>query len=114
MARAHGDLHHGNVLSATREPWLAIDPKGVAGEPAYEPGALLRNPFPHLLELPDVRRLTSRRLDILAGALAVDRDRLRAWAFAQAVLSAVWHIEDARDDASWRFAMDCATVLEHA
>ena len=29
----HGDLHHGNVISATKQPWLAIDPKGVAGPP---------------------------------------------------------------------------------
>ena len=26
----HGDLHHGNVLTARRRPWLAIDPKGGA------------------------------------------------------------------------------------
>ena len=110
----HGDLHHGNLLSASRESWLAIDPKGVVGEPAYEPGALLRNPFPRLLELPDVRRLTARRLDVLAGALGLDRERLRAWAFAQAVLSAVWHVEDGDDGAGRRFAMGCATLLEHA
>src|SRR5713101_9176579 len=39
----HGDLHHENILAAERAPWLAIDPKGVVGEPAYETGALLRN-----------------------------------------------------------------------
>src|SRR6202040_3906156 len=44
----HGDLHHFNILSARRQPWLAIDPKGLAGEPAYEVGALLRNPGPRL------------------------------------------------------------------
>ncbi len=38
-----GDLHHENILAAERAPWLAIDPKGVIGEPAYEMGALLRN-----------------------------------------------------------------------
>jgi streptomycin 6-kinase len=32
----HGDLHHENILAAEREPWLAIDPKGVVGEPARE------------------------------------------------------------------------------
>src|SRR6266567_6137524 len=32
----HGDLHHDNVLSSARAGWLAIDPKGVAAEPAYE------------------------------------------------------------------------------
>ena len=40
----HGDLHHFNILAGQRRPWLAIDPKGMAGEPAYEVGALLRNP----------------------------------------------------------------------
>ena len=40
----HGDLHHGNVLSARRRPWLAIDPKGVVGERAFDAGALLYNP----------------------------------------------------------------------
>jgi streptomycin 6-kinase len=36
----HGDLHHWNILRATRVPWLALDPKGVVGEPAYEVGGL--------------------------------------------------------------------------
>jgi streptomycin 6-kinase len=52
----HGDLHHFNILSARRQPWLAIDPKGVAGEPAYEPGALLRNPNPELCTDIEVQR----------------------------------------------------------
>src|SRR5579884_718199 len=42
----HGDLHHANILAAGREPWLAIDPKGVVGDPAYEPATLLLNPWP--------------------------------------------------------------------
>jgi streptomycin 6-kinase len=39
----HGDLHHANILAAEREPCLAIDPKGLVGEPVYETGAWLRN-----------------------------------------------------------------------
>ncbi len=42
----HGDLHHFNILSANRRSWVSIDPKGLAAEPAYEVGALLRNPAP--------------------------------------------------------------------
>ena len=101
----HGDLHHGNVLRAGREPWLAIDPKGVTGEPAYEAGALLRNP-PGLAPSPAVAR---RRLDRLAGELELDRERLREWAFAQAVLSAVWWIED--HGGGWEEAIAWAGVL---
>jgi streptomycin 6-kinase len=32
----HADLHHHNILAAERHPWLAIDPKGVIGDAAYE------------------------------------------------------------------------------
>jgi streptomycin 6-kinase len=96
----HGDLHHDNILQAgnrpTRQPWLAIDPKGVIGEPAYEVGALLRNPIPHIFqESPDnLRRRQARRLDILAEMLTIDRQRLWGWSLAQAVLSAWWSYED--------------------
>ena len=31
----HGDFHHFNVLRATRDDWLVIDPRGVLGDPAY-------------------------------------------------------------------------------
>jgi streptomycin 6-kinase len=53
----HGDLHHQNILAADRQPWLAIDPKGLIGEPAYEVGALLRNPMPEILQEPQPGRI---------------------------------------------------------
>lgn len=87
----HGDLHHGNILSATREPWLAIDPKGVVGEAEYEVGALLRNPSAELAADP---RVAARRIAQLGDLLGFDRQRLRDWALAQAVLSTWWRIED--------------------
>src|SRR4051812_619109 len=40
----HGDFHHYNVLSAERASWLAIDPKGMTGDPGYEVGPFLLNP----------------------------------------------------------------------
>ena len=90
----HGDLHHGNILSATREPWLAIDPKGVLGEPAYEAGALLRNPAALYTSMPNPAAITVRRLRQLSDELDIDRQRLKGWGFAQAVLSAWWTYED--------------------
>ncbi|MBX3059630.1 MAG: phosphotransferase [Anaerolineae bacterium] len=89
----HGDLHHYNILAAEREPWLAIDPKGVAGEPAYEVGALMRNPL-NLHEWPNRTAVTARRLDILAEQLDMDRQRLLAWSFAQEILSQWWDYVD--------------------
>src|SRR5215212_5038892 len=82
----HGDLNYGNVLAATRQPWLAIDPKGVVGEPAYETGVLLRDRFPELLKRDNPRRVLERRIDQLAEALKVDRARIRGWGIARAVL----------------------------
>jgi streptomycin 6-kinase len=90
----HGDLHHFNILSAGRETWLAIDPKGIAGDPAYEAGALLRNPIPEVFNWPDLDKIQSRRLDILAEELQIPRWRIQQWAYAQLVLSTWWTFED--------------------
>ncbi len=90
----HGDLHHDNILAAERAPWLAIDPKGLIGEPAYETGALLRNPLPELLNALHPTRILARRIDQLAEELSIARARIHGWALAQAILSAWWNIED--------------------
>ncbi len=102
----HGDLHHWNILSAEREPWLAIDPKGVIGEPAYEVGAWLRNPFPRILREPNFEQLTLRRVELLADELGFDGSRLLGWGFCQSVLSAVWSFEDGEDD--WAEGLELA------
>lgn len=126
----HGDLHHWNIIAAEREPpwaaprpsgadtpcpslpaagvprglWLALDPKGLVGEPVHEVGALLRNPEP-------VSTATqARRLDILAEMLGFDRERMASWGFAQAVLSAWWSIED--HGHGWEESVACAESLE--
>lgn len=105
----HGDLNHSNILSAQRESWLAIDPKGVIGEREYEIGVLLRNPQPKLLQLPDPKEVLERRIDQLANELNLDRERIHGWGIAQAVLSAWWIIEDNGND--WEDAIRCAEIL---
>lgn len=105
----HGDLHQDNILAAAREPWLAIDPKGLIGEPAYETGSLLRNPLPQILQVPQPRRLLARRIDQLAEELAMDRTRIRDWALAQSVLAAWWSIEDFGQVSESELA--CASLL---
>jgi streptomycin 6-kinase len=83
----HGDLHHENILRAGREPWLAIDPHGVVGDRAYEPGAFLRN---HLLALPEPRAALARRVEVFVEELGMERERLVGWGIATNVLSACW------------------------
>lgn len=99
----HGDLHHFNILRAQRQPWLAIDPKGLVGDPAYEVGAFLYNPWPAFGSRPDVDRLLQRRVALLAEHLGFDRARIRGWGVAQAVLSACWTIED--NGQGWDYAI---------
>ncbi|MCC7007684.1 MAG: phosphotransferase [Acidobacteria bacterium] len=89
----HGDLHHQHVLLDAERGWLAIDPKGVVGELAYEVGASLRNPC----EQPELFATPARileRVDCFERVLRLDRRRILAWTFAQAVLAAIWELED--------------------
>ena len=90
----HGDLHHQNILSTGGGGWIAIDPKGVLGEPEYEAGAWIRNPLPLLAESPDMRGMLARRIAIISERLGYDPRRVGRWAFAQAVLAAIWMVED--------------------
>jgi streptomycin 6-kinase len=90
----HGDLHYGNVLSSDREGWLAIDPKGIAGEPSYEVGDLFRNRIDELYRSSDPVRAMRRRVETVADLTGFDRERIRGWALAQAVLSEVWTADD--------------------
>ena len=105
----HGDLHHGNILEADRQPWLAIDPKGVVGEAAYEVGAFLRNPMPDIAGQPGLGRILRRRIDQFAEELGFDKLRLRDWGLAQAVLSAWWSYED--EGRGWDGAIAIAEAL---
>jgi streptomycin 6-kinase len=105
----HGDLHHWNILSSGCHSWSSIDPKGVVGEPAYEVGALLRNPMPRILLWPEVGSVLDRRIDQCAEILSLDRERLRAWALAQAVLAGWWAYED--HGQGWQSWVDLARIL---
>ncbi|HET9093286.1 MAG TPA: aminoglycoside phosphotransferase family protein [Acidimicrobiales bacterium] len=75
----HTDLHAGNVLAATREPWLAIDPKPYVGDRTYDV-------LQHLLNCP--RRLASDPLGLvgrMADLAELDAERLRLWLFARCI-----------------------------
>ncbi|MFI6444378.1 aminoglycoside phosphotransferase family protein [Kitasatospora sp. NPDC050543] len=86
----HGDLHAGNILRGEREPWLAVDPKGYAGDPAYDAGALLKSRALTLIAAADLRSAVHRTLDVFAEAAELDRERARRWAQLHAVQAAFW------------------------
>lgn len=83
----HGDFHPANVLRAGREPWLAVDPKPLVGDPAFDTAQLLLNfrgrDWPMASSVAE-----------LATILELDRDRVWGWTFARAVEEITWSLED--------------------
>jgi streptomycin 6-kinase len=73
------DLHAGNVLSAERHPWLAIDPKPHLGDPAYDATQHMLNCDGRLQADPGALA------DRMAGLLGLDRARVGLWLFARCV-----------------------------
>lgn len=89
----HGDFHHFNILSSERG-WLVTDPKGVIGPAGYEVGPFLINPWGELSDRSNQRQMMVKRIDILHERLGFERERIREWGLAHAIISAWWHIED--------------------
>ena len=90
----HGDLHFENVLAADREPWLAIDPKPMSGDPHYEPAPLLQNRWHEMTG--HVRTSIRRRFHAVVDAAGLDEARARDWVIVRMVLDASWSVLDAR------------------
>ncbi|MEV0207127.1 aminoglycoside phosphotransferase family protein [Streptomyces sp. NPDC050788] len=84
----HWDLHDENVLAADRAPWLAIDPKPLAGDPGFELWPALDNRF----EADEIRW----RFDAMTDILALDRPRARAWTLGRLLQNTLWDVEDGR------------------
>jgi streptomycin 6-kinase len=93
----HQDLHGENVLAATREPWLVIDPKPLVGEREFGLAPIVRS-----VELGHSRRHVLHRLDRLTYELGLDRERARGWTIGQTIAWSVGseyhqtHVETAR------------------
>jgi streptomycin 6-kinase len=88
----HGDYHHGNVLAGDRMPWLAIDPKPLVGERAYDLAWLARDRLATLVARPGSRSAALRRVRSLAESLEVPVERLRGWAVFRAVEAGLWYL----------------------
>ena len=103
----HGDLHHGNVLDFGERGWLAIDPKGLIGEDAFDFCNLLCNPsHQHALE---PGRL-ERQFGVVLASTGLESRRLADWLVAWCALSSAWFVLD--DDP--RLADSAAAIGERA
>lgn len=75
----HGDLHHDNIILNDKS-WIAIDPKGIIGDPTSEYFGIIRNPEE------DIR--------LISQITKYDYTRIKNWCFVRTVLNAVWCAED--------------------
>ncbi|WP_052869309.1 aminoglycoside phosphotransferase family protein [Streptomyces niger] len=81
----HGAFRQGKVLAGHRTPWLAVGPRPVLGERAYDLVGLVLDRMEDLAAGTGAAAAARRRVGKLADSLEVDRDRLRAWTLVGAV-----------------------------
>ncbi len=90
----HGDIHHGNVLDFGELGWLAIDPKGLYGERAFDYANIFCNPDG---ESDLAQDNFSRRIELITEIAGIERQRLLQWVLAWTGLSTAWMLEDGSD-----------------
>ncbi|MFE2294074.1 aminoglycoside phosphotransferase family protein [Streptomyces sp. NPDC059452] len=108
----HWDLHDGNVLAGEREPWLAIDPEPLAGDPGFELWPALDIRWGTVVE-GGVTGPVLYRFDLLTEALHLDRARATGWTLGRVLQNALWDIEDGRTALEPAQAALATTLLEH-
>jgi len=79
----HTELHYAKVLAADREPWLAIAPEPLSGDPHFEPAPLLWHRWEELGR--ELRAGLRRRLETVVAAAGLELERARDWAVVRAV-----------------------------
>ncbi|HEY3868297.1 MAG TPA: aminoglycoside phosphotransferase family protein [Actinocrinis sp.] len=96
----HWDLHYENVLASPpgsgREPWLAIDPKPLVGDPGFDLFPALWNRWSDAVATGDVTRAVRRRFDLMTGVLGLERPRAVAWTLGRVLQNSVWDAESGR------------------
>ena len=82
----HYDLYDDNVLAATREPWLAIDPRVIAGDAEYGIAQML---WRRLEDIPSAAQFW-RAWEVLLEAAELDAVKARAWTLVRLVDYWLW------------------------
>jgi streptomycin 6-kinase len=100
----HGDLNPTNVLRSARG-WLAIDPKPMAGDPAYDGARLVLQLDPEPGR--DPVDVFGERIRAMAGGLGVEPERVGRWCVADVVE----HCTFAAAGGDWPSAAHHARVL---
>lgn len=107
----HTDLHYENVLAGDRAPWLAIDPKPLAGPAGYELHPLLRNRIEEMGTGSSMRWSARRRLEVACEAAGLDEELARLWCIVRCGVEILWAAVDG-DDAELSKNLTLAKALE--
>ncbi|MEU0533533.1 aminoglycoside phosphotransferase family protein [Amycolatopsis tolypomycina] len=83
------DLHFENVLAGTREPWLVIDPKPLAGDLEWGVIPLFWNRF--------TESTLDERFAMIVASQELDAAKARAWTLVRAVQNWLWMIEEVQE-----------------
>ncbi|MFC9687034.1 aminoglycoside phosphotransferase family protein [Kribbella sp. NPDC056951] len=89
----HWDLHYGNVMASDRQPWLVIDPKPLAGDPAFELFQALHNRWDDLVATGNLDQAIRDRFDLMLEITGIDRDRALAWTAGRVLQNTIWDEE---------------------
>lgn len=98
------DLHHGNILAGEREPWLAIDPMIVAGDPELSIWPMLLR---RVDEMPDASALGAF-FERVVEAGRLDPELARAWTLFRAVDYWIWGLDNGLTEDPVR----CARIID--
>lgn len=97
----HGDMHHENILFDEDRGWLAIDPKGLTGDPCLEVGRFLHCGLPDAASPEDKGELVSGRVEVLSQELGYTEDRIRACGTIDIVSCLCSQLDEERPESSW-------------
>ena len=106
----HWDLHYDNILAGEREPWLAIDPKPLAGDPGFELMPALHNRWDDIVATGDIGRAVRNRFDLMVDVVGLDRPRAVGWTLGRVLQNCLWDIEDGETELN-RVQVEIASAL---
>ena len=86
----HGDLHHDNILYDRQKGWLAIDPKGVIGNPIFDFARLIQNFWGSKI----TSELVQNRLEMISSIVGYNKSLLARWTFIDYIMSNLWSIKE--------------------
>ena len=97
----HGDLHHQNILFDEQAGWLAIDPKGVVGDPCLEVGRFLHNGLPDAISRDEKQRLLDQRVHIFSRELGHSEERIRSCGTVDIVSCLCSQLSETNPEVTW-------------